>query len=529
MPCLQSHRALSVLMLAFAASLPVQAASAAPVAVPVVTTRDLGDDAGGRLLVFAQKVEPGAKPQDEVDTSPFEPTGTAIAAIEVKHLAPGETALVGTDVDAFPTAWSKLAPGTYRLQAVLDRNHDYNYGGRGPGDLVSRVVEVKLPGPVPTLTLDTEISARDFDARLASLPADKRAEVELGLRNVEAVDVPSPLMTGFSGRATSIKGWIALPPGYAAGKQTYPVAYSDGGFGSNADSAKMNAAGVAAMMAKGEMPPMIWVILDHHIATGTHEFADSANNGPWGAALTSEAIPALEAKYRMDARASGRFLNGHSSGGWSTLWLQVAYPKIFGGTWPTSPDPGDFHDFTNIDIYAPDANAYAGADGKDRPLIRDEGKVVATLRQFAQLESALGPYGGQFASFDWVFSPRCPDGRPCPLFDRATGRIDPAVAAYWREHYDIAHIVARDWPALKPDLDGKIHLIVGTADTFYLDGPAHRLQAVLDGLGAKSSFRFVPGRTHFDLYAEGEDKMALLKTIAKEMYAVARPGSATPQ
>src|SRR3546814_8027326 len=75
---------------------------------------------------------------------------------------------------------------------------------------------------------------------------------------------------------------------------------------------------------------MIWVILDHHIATGTHEFADSANNGPWGAALTTEAIPALEAEYRMDARASGRFLNGHSSGGWSTLWLQVAYPKVFG-------------------------------------------------------------------------------------------------------------------------------------------------------------------------------------------------------
>src|SRR3546814_14366907 len=94
----------------------------------------------------------------------------------------------------------------------------------------------------------------------------------------------------------------------------------------------MNAAGAAAMMAKGEMPPMIWVILDHHIATGTHEFADSANNGPWGAALTTEAIPALEAKYRMDARASGRFLNGHSPGGRSTLWRQGAPPKVFGGT-----------------------------------------------------------------------------------------------------------------------------------------------------------------------------------------------------
>ena len=99
---------------------------AQPMAVPVVTQKDLGDDAGGRLLVFAQKIDPGAKPQEEVDTSPFEPTDTAIAAIEVKRLAPGETALVGTEVDAFPTAWSKLAPGTYRLQAVLDRNHDYN-------------------------------------------------------------------------------------------------------------------------------------------------------------------------------------------------------------------------------------------------------------------------------------------------------------------------------------------------------------------------------------------------------------------
>src|SRR3546814_4224127 len=97
----------------------------------------------------------------------------------------------------------------------------------------------------------------------------------------------------------------------------------------------------------------------------------------------------------MDARPSGRFLNGHSSGGWSTLWLQVAYPKIFGGTWPTAPDASDFHDFTNINIYAANANAYAGADGQDFPLIRDKGQVIATLKQFAQLETALGAYGGQ--------------------------------------------------------------------------------------------------------------------------------------
>ena len=55
---------------------------------------------------------------------------------------------------------------------------------------------------------------------------------------------------------------------------------------------------------------------------------------------------------------------------------------------------------------------------------------------------------------------------------------------------------------------------------------AERLKAVLDGLGTKASFRFVPGRTHFDLYKEGDDRWALTKTMAKEMYAVARPATA---
>lgn len=503
-------------------------AQTTPVAIPVIASPDLGASNAGRLLIFAQPVEPDAKPMDEVDTSPFDPTGTAIAAREVMDLNAGQVVLVGTETGAFPTPWSQLPAGTYRLQAVLDRNHDYNYGGRGPGDLVSQLIEAQLPGPVPTLTLDHQIPAQDFASLLANLSPESRTMIEDGLPAVKAFDAPSALMTGFSGTPTSIKGWVALPPGYASSQALYPTAYSDGGFGSTLDSAHISAARVAAMMAKGEMPPMIWVFLDHHIATGTHEFADSLNNGPWGSALITEAIPALEKTYRMDARASGRFLNGHSSGGWSTLWLQVAYPRIFGGTWPTSPDPSDFHDFTGINIYADHANAYVGADGKDLPLIRNKGKVIATVRQFAQLEAALGSYGGQLASFDWVFSPRCPDGRPCPLFDRASGKVNPVVAAYWRDHFDIAHIVARDWATLKPELDGKIHLIVGTADTFYLDGAAHRLQAVLDGLGAKSSFRFLPGKTHFDLYSKEGDSHALLKTIAREMYAVARPDAGAP-
>src|SRR3569623_1257728 len=394
-----------------------------------------------------------------------------------------------------PAPLATRAPGRFRSQAVRDRNHDYAYNGRGPGDLVSPGVTVNLPGAIPTVTLDRVVPAAE--------PAPS-ADLAKYYPLVRAVEFQSNAKPAFRGTPTFIRGWIALPPGYD-GKDRFPTVYSDGGFGSSLASAKRSAANMMRLMADGKAPPMIWVYLDHAGGTGTHEFADSANNGPWGTALTSELIPSLEREYRMDARPSGRFLTGHSSGGWSTLWLQVRYPKIFGGSWPTSPDPSDFHDFTNIDLYAPNANFYAGADGKPRPLIRDHGKVVANMVDFARSEAVMGPYGGQIASFEWVFSPRGIDGRPVPLFDRATGRIDPAVVAYWHDNYDIANILARDWAALKPDLDGKIHLTVGTADTFYLDGPAHRLEAVMKALGAKTDFRYLPDKTLFDLYERGGD------------------------
>jgi hypothetical protein len=241
------------------------------------------------------------------------------------------------------------------------------------------------------------------------------------------------------------------------------------------------------------------------------------NNGPWGRALTTEFIPYLESRYRLDRRPQARFLNGHSSGGWATLWLQVNYPKIFGGTWSTSPDPTDFHDFTGPDLYAPHANVYRRPDGSSYPLIREEGKVLMTFESFAHLETVLGPCGGQLASFEWVFSPRGPDGRPMQMFDRTTGDVNPRVVEAWRK-YDIVQILKANWPRVGPDLNGKIHVIVGTADTFYLDGPARLLKAALDSLHAQAQVTFLEGRTHMNLYKVGDDPNGLYDQIAAEMY-----------
>ncbi|MEQ7965035.1 alpha/beta hydrolase-fold protein [Xanthomonas hortorum pv. pelargonii] len=492
----------------------------------------------GRLLVFAtlaKDAQAAAKDGKDdkagkveaVDVSPFRPTAVAVAAQEVTALAPGASVEIDLDNIAFPSAFSALPAGAYLFQAVLDPDHSYGYAGRDGGDLLSAVTAV-TPGkgkPLPTLRLSKQVPVSDDPWQVSprAPQAIRDAVPEARLHSADASMV-SPSLSAFWGRPISIRARVLTPPGYdAKAAARYPTVYVTHGFGGNYNRFAGSIAATWSAMAAKQMPPMIWVFLDQATPTGTHEFADSVNNGPWGSALTEELIPALERQYKMDGKASGRFLNGHSSGGWATLWLQTRYPKLFGGTWSTSPDSSDFRDFTGPDLYAPNANVYRRPDGSQFPLIRDQGKVVADLETFAKLERVLGPYGGQMTSLEWVFSPRGPDGRPVPMFDRDTGKVDPAVVAYWRTHYDISARVAAQWPTLKPDLDGKIHLIVGTADTFYLDGAAHKFQAVLDGLGAKSDFRYLEGRTHFDLYKEGDDSSALMKKIAWEMYAVARP------
>jgi len=187
------------------------------------------------------------------------------------------------------------------------------------------------------------------------------------------------------------------------------------------------------------------------------------------------------------------------------MWIQVSHPDFFGGTWPTASDPGDFRNFAaGSDLTRdPPPNFYFTQDGSPRMFIRMGGRDTQSLGDLARQERVLGDYGGQLASFEWVFSPRGQDGRPMPLFDRDSGAIDPEVAAYWEKHYDIARLLLTNWTKLRRLLNGKIHLTVGTADTFHLDEPARLLEQTIKDLGGKASFTYVEGRSHFDLYQGG--------------------------
>ncbi len=516
---------LSLIALGFATA----AAHAAPVTFRVDAGACAAGPVSGRMLLFATPLK-GDLPKS-VEIAPFDPSAASVAAQEVMSLVAGTPVMIDADVTAYPQPFSGLAPGRYAVQAVLDRNHDYNYGDRGPGDCVSPVTAVDLPdgGSAPVLALGAAIPPRDLWTPNPRASAEQKQGYADARSSIHELAFTSPALSRFWGRPVQVTGWVVTPPGYSPSEgKRYPVVYETHGFGGSHSGQLDTGIGVWREMKAGASPPMIWVMLDESSPTGTHEFADSVNNGPWGEALTAELIPELERTYRMDARPSGRFLTGHSSGGWAALWVQTRYPALFGGSWPTSPDPSDFHDWTGVDLYAPGANVYRKPDGSASPLMRMDGNVVASVEQFSKIEEVIGPTGGQEASFDWVFSPKGPDGRPMQMYDRKTGALDPAVLAYWRENYDVAHRLQRDWPSLKRDLNGKLHITVGTADTFYLDGSARRLEAVMKGLGAKTDFRYVEGRSHFDLYRIDKDNQGLRKAIAWEMYAVARPGSKRP-
>lgn len=475
----------------------------------------------GRLLIFLKQ----GSGDKSVDISEFHPQATWVAAREVHDLAPGAAVELDANEVAYPKPFSGLPAGNYEVQAVLDVGHTYNYKQRVPEDWISNVAALSSwtpgSGAEPQLVIDHH---PERDPKSASMIAAARAKAKPGIAELQEFE--SPLLSRFWGRPTSMRAWVILPPGYNEhSPDSYPTAYWTHGFDGDLDEALVSGMELRRRMQEGKMPPMIWVMLDQSIPEGTHEFADSVNDGPWGAALTTEFIPWLEKKYRMDARPTGRLLNGHSSGGWATLQLQVNYPNVFGGTWSTSPDPSDFHDFTGPDLYAPGANMFHYADGTPVPIFRDKGKVIATMEEFTHLEDVLGPYGGQMTSFDWVFSPKGPSGAPLQMYDHETGAVHPDVVAYWHDHYDLANIVATHWAERGASLKGRIHLIVGTADTFYLDGSAHKFEAVLNRLGAEPHFAYLPDRTHFDLYLTGKDPNGLFNQIGAEMYAVARPGA----
>lgn len=401
-------------------------------------------------------------------------------ARDVKNWRAGESLTIGAEALAYPVPLNKVQPADYSIQAVMDFGRGLSFSnalGNGYSQTVHRHLD-PASGGVVKLHLDQVYKERPF------VETDR----------VKLVDIESKLLTAFHGRSVHLRAGVVPPASFGRTNKRYPVVYEIPGFSGNHFMAfgaeRRNATDVAGA-------EMIWVMLDPNCPLGHHVFADSANNGPYGEALITELIPAIEKKYRGIGEPRGRFLTGHSSGGWSSLWLQVTYPDFFHGVWSTAPDPVTFRDFQRIDLYRPGENMFRDANGRPRPIARMSGKPILWYQGFSDMEEVIG-HGGQLASFEAVFSPRGADGKPRRLWDRRTGAIDTEVARSW-EKYDIRLVLERNWRTLGPKLAGKIHVYMGDQDTFYLEGATAMLKETLARLGSDAVVELFPGRHHGDL------------------------------
>lgn len=498
-------------------------ASAAPQVATVRVSFAQSQSAGpldGRVIVLFSH---DLKREPRLHVGPDQPLDApAMFGVTVDGLPPGQAVIVDDRAFGWPTRpLSALPAGDYLVQAVLNRYDTYRLAdgrvlklppdqGEGqqwalkPGNLYSTPVQVHVDAAHPAqiaLTLDRKIPA-------ITPPADTEF--------VRHVRIRSERLSAFWGRDVYLGAYVLLPSGFDSHPQAhYPLMVFHGHFPAelsefrtappDADlkpdySERFHLAGYNRIQQQEAyqfyqkwvspgFPRYLVVEIEHANPYYDDSYAvNSANLGPYGDAINFELLPEIERRFRGLGAGWARFTYGGSTGGWEALATQVFYPDLYNGAFAACPDPVDFRAYTVINLYQ-DRNAYrlqGDASAVERPALRNYlGEVFATQRDSNYMELVQGDRGrsgGQYDIWQAVFGPVGADGYPKPIFDKLTGDIDPEVAAYWREHYDLSNIIARDWATLAPKLRGKIHLYVGSADNYFLNDSVYYAQERLEGL-----------------------------------------------
>jgi hypothetical protein len=392
------------------------------------------------------------------------------------------------------TSLSELPVGDYHVQALLESNADLR-SPDAPGNLYSSVQKISLDqahGKTVRLELSKQIP-------LEQLPADTDL--------VKFVKIQSKLLTAFQGRPIYLRAGIILPRDHATEPaRKYPLWVRIGGLDSrysNVLSLMNDKSDFKKTWLGDDTPRMILLHLDGAGPYGDCYQVNSANNGPYGDAITQELIPYVEQKFRGLGQPKSRVLSGLSTGGWASLALQVFYPDFFNGTWTFCPDGVDFRAFELVNIYEDD-NAYVNKFGFERPSDRTlNGDTRLTMRREVLTENVLGRgnswamSGGQWCAWNATYGPRGTDGQPIPLWNPQTGKIDRQVAAQWKK-YDLRLVMQENWKTLGPKLQGKLHISVGEADNYFLNNGVHYLDEFLSKSDPPFQGRIIfgPGKGH---------------------------------
>ncbi|MBC8082329.1 MAG: hypothetical protein H7Z21_03900 [Hymenobacter sp.] len=410
---------------------------------------------------------------------PKNQTGWPCYRLAVRNVQPGESIVFADAALSYPTLLSRLERGDYYVQAVWDLNREGRVIGQSTGNPYSTARKVSLGAATETFTLvcDQVVAAPVF--------------VETTF--CKEFKAPSALLSAFQRKPVSLNAAVILPAGYyQQPRRRYPVLFTVGGYGGTYQHYSRSVSTDTLPATPIDTIACIRVYLDGDCSLGHSVYANSANNGPVGDAFTTEFLPLLDRTYRTNG---GRMLRGHSSGGYTVAYLLTHYPKLFAGGNASAPDPVDFHRFVRTNLYT-DAKRMEIIDsttyGEKSP---ESGKYKYDRPNIAHNVEDIIYRGEQDVSFDAVFGPRGSNGLPKPLFDPATGALDRKVFAHWKP-YDLTQYVSRNWAQLRPDLNGKLRVSVGTEDNYQLNEAVLLMEKEMQKLGADMPFAYYPG-THF--------------------------------
>lgn len=469
----------------------------------------------GRLLLLLS-TDPSTEPRFQIDDTP---RSQLVFGVTVDGWRAGQGVAVDGSAQGYPVRSLKdVPPGEYTVQAVLNKYETFHRSdgktvklhpdmGEGqhwnisPGNLFSKPKKVTLGPNAGQVTVElTEV-----------IPPIKPPQDTKYIRHIR---IQSDVLTKFWGRPMFIGAAILVPEGFDEHPNAhFPLIIFHDHFVDDFDgfrttppdpnlkpdySERFHLAGYNRIEQEeaykfyqqwtlAKFPRVLIVKIQHANPYYDDSYAvNSANVGPYGDAIENELIPAIEKQFRGLGQGWSRFVYGGSTGGWESLAVQVFYPDHYNGAFAACPDPIDFHAFTNINLYE-DKNAFflEGAHKRvAQPAMRDYlGHTLITTQEINQYELALGDHGRSGEQFDiWqaVYSPVGEDGYPKAIFDKESGVIDHSVADYWRQHYDLEAILERDWPTLGPKLAGKIHIYVGSDDTYFLNDAVYRMEDFLN-------------------------------------------------
>jgi hypothetical protein len=472
----------------------------------------------GRLLLLFST---DGKDEPRFQISDISLASQQVFGMDVDGWKAGQEAVFPADVLGYPAeSLAAIPAGTYRVQALLNRYETFRLGDgrvvklppergegqqwpRKPGNLYSTPREISFDpnrADAISLTLDQVIPP------IPDPPSTKYVRHER---------IRSERLSKFWGRDTYLGAHILLPEGFDSHPGArYPLVINHGHFPDTIGgwreeppdpnlkpdySDRFHLSGYNRIQQEHgyqlykdwtapDYPRYLLVEIQHANPYYDDSYAvNSANIGPYGDAITYELVPYLEKKYRALGGGWARFLYGGSTGGWASFGAQVLYPDEYNGAWIACPDPVDFRAYGVVNIYE-DENAYAWKGpwkSVETPGHRDYlGHIQATVEQMNRMELVVGPKtrsGGQYDVWQAVYSPAGSDGYPKPIWDKRTGVIDKDVAAYWKENYDLVHILRRDWgKGLGRKLEGKIHIYVGEADNYYLNNAVYLAQEFLE-------------------------------------------------